>query len=310
MFIPDTSLDACPICLGTASIGKPLSEADSFALLDAYLDLGGNFLDSAKIYADWLPGEKSSSEKTLGKWMKTRNNRDRVIVATKGAHLDLETRISRLARADIESDLAASLSHLQTDVIDLYWLHRDDVARPVAEIMETLATQVRAGKIRHVGCSNWTLPRIREAQDYARARGLPGFVGNQMKWSLAVPDPAADGDPTMVAMDGPTRAFHRATQLAAVPFSSQAGGWFQKRDKAGGPVPGAFATEANERRYHAVKAIAAETGLSLTQIVLGYLLSQPFPTFPIIGSHTREQLADCMRAADVRLTDEQVKRLA
>jgi aryl-alcohol dehydrogenase-like predicted oxidoreductase len=307
--IPDTTLDASPICLGTALFGKTVSEADSYALLDACLERGGNFLDTAKVYADWLPGEKSSSEKTLGRWIKKRNNRDRLVLATKGAHLDLATRRSRLARAEIESDLADSLAFLQTDRIDLYWLHRDDVARPVADIMDTLADQVQAGRIRYFGCSNWTLPRIREAQAYARGQRQPGFVANQMKWSLAVPDPKAGGDPTMVAMDRAMHAFHRETGLAAVPFSSQAGGWFQKRDKAGAPVPGSFATEANERRFQAARAIAAETGLTLTQIVLGYLLSQPFATFPIVGSHTLEQLEDCLSASAVRLTAEQMQTL-
>jgi aryl-alcohol dehydrogenase-like predicted oxidoreductase len=308
--IPGTDLAAFPICLGTAVFGKTVPEAESFALLDAYLDAGGNFLDTAKMYADWLPGEPSSSEKTLGRWMKARRTRGRVIVATKGGSLDPVTQRARLARADLESDLAASLSNLQVDSIDLYWLHRDDTARPVGEIVETLAAPVHAGKIRHVGCSNWTLARIRAAQAYAATHGLPAFSGNQMKWSLAEADPKAGGDPTMVAMDAATWAFHRETNLAAVPFSSQAGGWFQKRDKSGALPAGAFATDANERRYRAARKIADETGLSLTQIVLGYLLSQPFPTFPIVGSHTLAQLRDCMSAANVRLSAEHVRLLA
>jgi aryl-alcohol dehydrogenase-like predicted oxidoreductase len=308
--IPGTDLAAFPICLGTAVFGKTVPPAESSALLDAYLDAGGNFLDTAKMYADWLPGEPSSSEKTLGRWMKERRNRGRVIVATKGGSLDPATKLARLARADLESDLAASLAHLQVDVIDLYWLHRDDTARPVGEIVETLAAQVRAGKIRYAGCSNWTLARIQAAQAYAATHGLPAFAGNQMKWSLAVADPEAGGDPTMVAMDAPTWAYHRGTSLAAVPFSSQAGGWFQKRDKSGGAPAGAFATGANERRYRAVREIAGETGFSLTQIVLGYLLSQPFPTFPIVGCHTRDQLRDSLSAASVRLSAEHVRLLA
>ncbi|MFO7534486.1 MAG: aldo/keto reductase [Kiritimatiellia bacterium] len=241
--------------------------------------------------------------------MRERKNRDRVIVSTKGAHYDMATKASRVTRADIEFDLGESLKNLQTDLIDLYWLHRDDATRPVGEILQTLADQVRAGKIRYFGCSNWTLDRIREAQAFALQHALPGFVGNQMRWSLAVPGPKAGGDPTMVAMDKGLRRFHGESRLAAVPYSSQAGGWFQKRAKAGAPIPGAFATGANERRFRGVVKLSAETGFTITQIVLGNLLSHPFPVIPIVGCHTREQLVDTLAAADIRLNDDQMAAL-
>ncbi len=108
----------------------------------------------------------------------------------------------RACRAEIVSDLDSSLRNLRTDVIDLYWPHRDDVrARPVGEILETLNEQVQAGKIRYFGCSNWTAQRIREAQDHAAAHGLQGFAGDQMMWSLAVIDRSAIADTTIVGMD-------------------------------------------------------------------------------------------------------------
>ena len=149
--IPDTSLKPSALCLGTALFGSEIGRADSFALMDAFLEGGGNFLDTARNYADWLPGEKHVSEKTIGLWMRERRNRERVIVATKGAQLDAVTKAARLARADLEFDLAESLNHLRIDAIDLYWLHRDDVNRPVEEIMDTLHDQVAAGKIRYCG---------------------------------------------------------------------------------------------------------------------------------------------------------------
>ena len=162
-------LHPSPICLGTADLGSAVNRSDSFALLDAYLDLGGNFLDTAKVYADWLPGERSTSEKLLGEWMRLRRNRQRIVLATKGAHPDLATmHLPRLSRAEIEADLHASLRHLQTDIIDLYWLHRDDPARPVEDILATLQDAVRAGKIRYFGCSNWRVERIRLCQRLCR----------------------------------------------------------------------------------------------------------------------------------------------
>jgi aryl-alcohol dehydrogenase-like predicted oxidoreductase len=306
-------LQPSPICLGTGPLGSSLSKEESFALLDAYLDLGGNFLDTARCYADWLPGERSASEKTIGRWIRERKNRDKIVLATKGAHPEFTTTpVPRLARTDIEFDLNESLKNLQTDVIDLYWLHRDDPARPVEDIMDTLADQVRSGKIRSCGCSNWTLPRIRAAQVCAARQGWSGFVGNQMRWSLAVAAPAKPSD--MVAMDEPTRLYHRDTQLAAIPYSSQAGGWFQKRaDFEAGKRPdapgGSFSTDESERLFRRIQTITADSGLTVTQVALGWLLSQPFPTFPIVGSHTIAQLRDCMSAAAVRLSPSQMQIL-
>ncbi len=311
--IPGTPLKPSALCLGTASFGSTIGRDDAFALMDAFLEGGGNFLDTARIYADWLPVEKSVSEKTIGLWMQVRRNRDRVIVATKGAHLDMATKQPRMTRAEIESDLGGSLKSLRTDRIDLYWLHRDDPSKPVEEILAILTDQVRAGKILHFGCSNWSLARIEAAQDYARRRGLPGFVANQPMWSLAKREHRDLADPTMTVMDEAMRAYHRETGLAAIPFSSQAGGWFQKRARAGNsrdaqPENG-YDSPANEARLSRVRQLAAETGLSITQIALGYLTGQPFATIPIVGCKNPAQLRDSLTAGDIRLSADQIRFL-
>ena len=183
--IPNTQLEPSVICFGTVPIGSALNEQDSFRLMDAYLDYGGNFIDTANVYGDWIPGEKSISEKTIGKWMKQTGVRDRVILGTKGAHPKLTSmHIPRLSPEHIIHDIDQSLGHLQTDYIDLYWLHRDDPTHPVEAIMDVLNRQIELGKIRSIGCSNWSVKRIAEAQEYARSNGLAGFVANQMMWSL------------------------------------------------------------------------------------------------------------------------------
>ncbi|MFL7809039.1 MAG: aldo/keto reductase, partial [Anaerolineae bacterium] len=115
-----TDLCVSAICLGTGALGSTVPQREAFELLDLFLDLGGNFLDSAKVYADWLPGERSISEKTIGRWMRSRAVRDRVIVATKGAHPELATMdVQRLSPEEIVSDLDASLHSLQVGTIDL-----------------------------------------------------------------------------------------------------------------------------------------------------------------------------------------------
>jgi aryl-alcohol dehydrogenase-like predicted oxidoreductase len=300
------------ICLGTADLGSTVSQKDSFALLDAYVDLGGNFFDTAKVYADWLPGERSSSEKLLGIWMRQRCNRQRIILATKGAHPDLATmNVPRLSRAEIEADLDASLHSLQTDVIDLYWLHRDDPQRPVEDILSTLNDAVTAGKIRHFGCSNWRLARIRQANETAQANRLLGFAANQPMWSMAEIDASAIGDPTTVVMDKALWDYHNQTQLPAIPYSATANGLFQKLARNGydrlAPIhKGAYRSPLNRTRFEHASQLAARRNGTMTQVVLGFLLSQPFPTYPIVGPKTLDHLRDCLTALDSRLDEAEI----
>jgi aryl-alcohol dehydrogenase-like predicted oxidoreductase len=238
-----------------------------------------------------------------------------MIVATKGAHPELETmHISRLSRAEIEDDLNDSLKNLQVETIDLYWLHRDDPKQPVGEILETLNDQVKAGKIRYFGCSNWWPARIEAAQAYAAEHDLQGFVANQVMWSLAPVDPPAIRDKTSVWMDGATWQYHRETGLAAIPYTSQAHGLFQRLEQGTLEQMEAYPRsiyrlEASRQRFERIKELAAETGLSVSQIVLGYLLAQPFTTIPIVGCRTLAQLQDSLTAAGVKLEPEQVRYL-
>jgi aryl-alcohol dehydrogenase-like predicted oxidoreductase len=313
--LPGTDLRVSSLCLGTADFGSTIDELTAFRMLDFFLDSGGNFIDTAKIYADWLPGERSVSEKTIGRWLRQSGKRHRVLLATKGANPHLETMLTpRLSRAEILSDLDASLRHLGVEVIDLYWLHRDDPARPVEEILETLNEAVRRGKIRAFGCSNWSVERIHAAHEAASAHALMPFVADQMFWNLAVVEASSMGDPTLVAMDEPLYRYHRETGLAAIPYSSQANGFFHKM--AQGQVDALtplhremYLHAENLARFQRADRLSRETGLTMTQIILGYLLSQPFPTVPIIGPRTPDQLADSLSAAEIRLAPEQIRAL-
>lgn len=310
--IPHTALQPAALCLGTADMGSSIDLTTTFRMLDAYLAAGGNFLDTAQVYADWLPGERSISEKTLGQWMATRGNRDKVLIATKGAHPRLATmHLSRMSRADIEQDIHDSLRHLQSDYIDLYWLHRDDANVPVATIIDILSDQVQAGKIRHFGCSNWQTARIQAAQTYAAEQGKPGFVANQPLWNIGLPDYAAIGDPTLAMMDQAMWAYHQQCGLAAIPYSSQANGYFNKlaagqSERIKTRTQRIYQGAANQQRAERIQQLARTTGLTVTQIVLGYLLAQPFPTIPIVGCQNMTQLQDSLSAAEVRLMPEQL----
>lgn len=313
--IPGTRLQPSVLCLGTADIGSKIDPPTSFRLLDAYVAQGGNFLDSAEVYANWLPGERSISERTIGRWLTDRGNRERMIIATKGAHPRLESmHIPRMSQAELTGDIEESRRRLQTDTIDLYWLHRDAPHMPVDVIIDTLNEQVQAGKIRHFGCSNWQPGRIQAAQAYAAQQGVQGFVANQPLWNIGVIDPTALGDPTQAVMDQPTWDYHRQTGLAAIPYSAQANGLFNKL-AAGQPdtikpnTRRLYHKPENQARLQRLQQLAAQTGLTITQLVLGYLLAQPFPTIPIVGCQNLEQLHDSLAAGDVRLTAEQVRFL-
>ncbi|MBZ0297513.1 MAG: aldo/keto reductase [Anaerolineae bacterium] len=311
--IPGTTLNASQVCLGTGNFGTGVAEADAFALLDAFVEAGGNFVDSARIYASWLPGGANASERTVGNWLRERKNRDRIIVATKGAHPELSSmHIARMSHQEIEHDIHASLKYLQTDVIDVYWLHRDDVQRPVEEILDSLNAQVQAGRIRYFGCSNWTVPRIQAAADYAQASGLHGFIANQPQWSMATPNRDTIGDKTLAIMDEETLAFHRESGMPVIPYTSQARGFFSKL--AQGRLKEAdtrqYDNPTNRTRFAKAQALAQQHNVTITAIALSYLTSQPFPVIPIIGAKNFDQLNDSLQHIDFRLTPQELDDLS
>ena len=312
--LPNTDLNVSEICLGGGDLGGLLDQNASFALLDRYVELGGCFIDTAHVYNNWIPGELSRSEKTIGAWMRARKNRTQLILATKGGHPDLaHMHTPRLSDREIVTDLEESLRFLQVDCIDLYWLHRDDPTRPVEELVAILAAQVKAGKIRYAAVSNWKMERLRAAQDYAAAAGIQPFAADQVLWNAAVVDRAALADDTIHVMDNALWEYHRATGLAAIAFSSQAKGLFDKMEQGritadSGQIRH-YPYAANLARLAAIRSIGAELGCATTQVVLGYLLSQPFTTVPIIGPKNLAQLETSMRAAGVRLSREQIKAI-
>lgn len=311
--LPGTDLTTSSLCLGTADMGTRIPTDKSHAILNAFVDAGGNFLDTARVYAEWVPGGRHISEKTLGVWLEATGQRDRIVIATKGGHPRLDAmHISRLSPEEIAEDVSGSLADLRTDRIDLYYLHRDDPTCPVEGIMEALWQQVDAGKVRYLGCSNWTLPRIEAAQAFAAQSGRTGFVANQMLWNAGLPGAKLTTGPAPITiMDDALKAWHQKTQMAAIPFSSQANGLFQKLDTGGLEAlkPGTRATysdPANLRRLEKIQRLRNETRLSITQITLGYLQAHPFPVSPIVGPQNQEQLADTLTAADISLTPQQV----
>lgn len=290
--------DVSAACLGTAEFGGKYDEAFSISQLDLFRDYGGNFIDTAHVYNDWHPGEKSRSEKLIGRWMEHAGRREDFFLSTKGGHPPLtDMSHSRISRREIAADLEESLSFLRTSYVDLYFLHRDCTDVPVGEIVDWMNEWIREGKIRHWGCSNWTLNRIRAANEYARHHDLEGITCNQAMWSYAVFRQENLPDQTLVPADSLALHYHAQTALPLMAFTAQARGYLA-RLASGEPIPpdvqAAFGCSENARRLRTLQKMQKETGLSISQLCLLYFLSLPFPAFPIVSFHSHEQLADSL----------------
>ena len=297
------------IGFGTADFGGRLPEGLARELMDAYVSIGGNFIDTARVYGDFATPRNGESEKIIGRWMAERGNRDRIFLSTKGGHPPFaDMHRSRLSPEEIRNDMADSLEDLQTDHVEIYWLHRDDETRPVGGILETLQGLVEKGFARMAGVSNWKPERIREANAYAEAHGLIRLAANQPQFSLArqvsVPDPTTRG------MDAGTWKMHAETGMVCCCFTSQAHGYFTRLDRQGeGSLPESLRREfdcpENRATLERIRAVREETGLSVGSIALAWLISQPFPVFPLAGASRAEHVEALREAGDAMLTDRQ-----
>lgn len=313
--IPGTDLRVSTICMGGVTVIHENDKDYCFRLLDKYVELGGNFIDTANIYGKWLSQKKNTSELNIGDWIKARKNRHELIIGTKGGHPHLETmNTGRLSKEEVGHDLVESLRALQTDYIDIYWLHRDDENLPVSYIIDYLNEFIVEGKIRYFGLSNWKADRIQEALDYARQKKIKGPVANQMMWSFAFINKDKVSDKTLVCMDDETFELHKRNNIAAIPYTSQANGFFEKLNEQGADiekenVKAVYYNEENLKRYERLIRLTGELSRSITEISLGYLISQSFTTIPIIGSRTVEQLESSMKAGDSILGEEIIRFL-
>jgi len=312
--VAETDLRPTVIGLGTGSFGTAVPEDAAFALLDRYVELGGNHVDTAHVYAAWVPGGAGASERTIGKWMASRGARGQVLLATKGAHHDIDTYEKRMTAEAIRRDLHESLDRLGTDRVDLYWLHRDDENVPVGEILGWLGEHIAAGLIGAIGCSNWSTARQREANRWAAAHGLVDFAAGQVRWSLAEHRlPPGDTGSGMVGMDDEMFAWHVESGRPVFAYSSQARGFFSGR-YAPGSQPGdpdiredvltCYGSAANFRRLAAAQRLAAEQGRTANQVALAWVLHQPVPTCALIGPRTIAQLEDSCAAGSIALSSD------
>lgn len=318
--LPNATLTVSQLCLGTNQFGTTLNDEQAAAICDTFTGLGGNFFDTAHSYGDWIAdAPASASERTLGRWLQ-RQKRSDYVIATKGCEFDYRKGdfALRVTPDLLQQDLLGSLDCLQTEYIDLYWLHRDDPAAPVAVILDALIAHQKAGRIRYFGCSNWSVERIQAAQQYAQTIGHSGFIACQPMWGLAEPDRKAMQQyaPGGYYEDG-YRVLHEAG-MTMIPYSAQSRGFFSKLDKMGAgagaevlapDVAALYLSEANRRKLTLIQELAARHKVSVNEIVLAYLLCQPRTTIPIVGASSAAQLRDSVLACDLKLDAQELEAL-
>lgn len=300
-------MEMSDIVLGTDVYGSDLDSAQAFRLMDAYTAAGGNVLDTAHLYGRVDDRELQLSEHTIGQWMRERGNRNQIHICTKGGHPNPATmHISRLSRTEIETEMEESLRALGTDHVELYYLHRDDENLPVGEIIETLSDLVKAGKTRAYGLSNWKAARVKAADRYAFAHGLPRPAASQIQFSLARAN-AADIDPTLVLLDETEGAYYTQSAVPVFAFASQAKGYFAKL-ALGGPellsekAAVRYDNRVSRLRFSRAAEVAYRMGRPVSQVALACLLQiEAFSVLPIVGCKTEQQLADSMAAAEIKL---------
>ncbi|MBI3923079.1 MAG: aldo/keto reductase [Armatimonadetes bacterium] len=267
------------------------------AMLDYFVECGGNCIDTAYVYA---------SERALGRWFHLRDNRGEILLIDKGAHTP-DCTVEGIGR-----HLEESLDRLQTDYIDLWFIHRDNPEVPVGEFIECLNEHQRAGRIRAFGASNWWPSRIEAANEYARQKGLAGFVASSPNFSLAVMVDAIWAG-SIAATDPASRSWYERTQLPLFAWSSQAQGFFTGRfgpeDQSNPEMVRCWYSQDNFQRLNRAQELAREKGVTANQVALAYVLCQPFPTFALVGPRTIEEMRTTALGLQVELAPDELRHL-
>jgi aryl-alcohol dehydrogenase-like predicted oxidoreductase len=271
--------------------------AMSFALLDAYAEAGGGFLDTANKYASWLPGfEGGESERLLGRWMKERGNRSRLFLATK-VGLPMPGVEQGLRARQIEAECEKSLARLGTDTIDLYYAHADDRDTPLEETLAAFDRLVAAGKVRFLGASNHLAWRLHDARLISGGHDWPGYVCIQMRYSYLQPNPWM---PQEFAAQIPTSPemldYCAANNVRLLAYSPLLGGAYTRSDRSLHP---SYLGPDNETRLRSLARIARATGATVNQVVLAWMINSRPGVIPIMAASTPEQLRENLGALDV-----------
>ncbi|MCP4380728.1 MAG: aldo/keto reductase [Hyphomicrobiales bacterium] len=302
--IPGLGKPASVIGLGTM-IFHPDTQARDFSLLDAFVDGGGTYVDTAEVYG--AVEEHGYSEMVIGDWLAANPaRRESIILASKGLIPGYCAPIhpggAKINPESIHKAIDGSLQRLKTDYLDIWMFHRDEPGHPVGPLVDALDEEVRASRLKAYGASNWTTSRIQEAIDYARANGKAAMMSSSPNFSLARANEPFW--PDTVVTDEQDRAWFAANDFLLVAWSALGRGYFAKADpddQSDADLVRVFYSDANFERKRRAEAFAATKGLSMFEVALGYVVNQDFPVVALNGAETPEQIANSARAGDLRL---------
>lgn len=306
-----TGLKVSELCLGTMQFGWTADEPTSWAVMDAFVEAGGNFIDTADIYSRWAPGNPGGvAEEIIGRWMKERGNRRQIVLATKVRGVMWPGPNGEgLSRAHIMAAVEDSLRRLQTDYIDLYQTHWFDADTPIEETLRALDDLVRQGKVRYIGASNYPAWRLMKALWTSDKLGLARYDSLQPHYNLAY----------RAEFERELKPLCEEEGIGVIPYSPLAGGFLTGKYRRGEPPPESVRASGIQRRYfndrgfavlEAAERVAQARGKTVAQVALAWLLTQPVITAPIIGANSVEQLQESLGAAGLRLSGEEMEALS
>jgi aryl-alcohol dehydrogenase-like predicted oxidoreductase len=300
--------------------GWSADEARSFEIMDAYYRAGGNFIDTADMYSNWTPNNPGGvSEEIIGRWLKSRGNRDDIVLATKvrlamGQNFtegrDSIKQREGLSRRWIMRACEDSLKRLQVDHIDLYQVHAVDNQTPIEETLSALTDLVRKGYVRYIGCSNYSAWRLMQALWASDKHGFEKFISIQPEYSLA--------QPTRANFERELAPVCLEYGVGVVPYSPLAGGFFTGKYRRNQALPdsvrasGIGSSRMNDQNLDTVEKlveIAAARNSTPARVTLAWLLAQPFVSAPIIGANTTAQLEDLLGAVDLQLEPHELQAI-
>jgi aryl-alcohol dehydrogenase-like predicted oxidoreductase len=303
-----SELQVAPLCFGGNVFGWTADEKTSFALLDRFVDAGFNFIDTADVYSRWAPGNSGGeSEAIVGRWMKARGNRAKLVIATK-VGMEMAPDRKGLAGPYIRRAVEDSLRRLQTDFIDLYQSHRDDPETPLEETLGAYAELMKAGKVRAIGASNYGPARLAEALRLADEKHLPRYESLQPEYNLY----------DRAGYEGALEKLCRENQVGVITFYSLARGFLSGKyrsvaDKAksarGEAIAGNYLNERGFRILAALDAVAARLNARPAQVALAWLIARPGITAPIASATSIAQLDELIGATRLRLDADAVAAL-
>ncbi|CAB4938137.1 MAG: aldo/keto reductase [Actinobacteria bacterium] len=301
--LPGTDLMVHPLCLGGNVFGWGADRDESFAVLDAYADAGGNFIDTADTYSSWQGTDGGESETIIGDWMVARGNRDSMIIATK---VGKAPKLNNLRPETITTAMDLSLQRLRTDRVDLYYAHQDH-DDPMPGALEAFDSLVRSGKARYLAASNYSPDRLAEALELAAANNWAPFVALQPGYNLM----------QRPGFEDALMPFCLERGVGTLPYYGLARGYLTGKYRLGGPEvtsvrAAAAATHVDshgESVLQVVERVAQRHGVSMGSVALGWLASRPTVVAPIASARTVQQLADMLPMATLELSNDDLDEL-